>query len=144
MPSGVQLAFIVTGIILLIVILVGVGAGIVLALTATLSGSQGNRAEGEGDYQADRAATIEACKAALQAITARDIRLDATTGALHAHRPATGRSGGEDLIVRINTTRSDCHRVTIESRSTVPGTSIDWRQNRRNVAQFLAALASDE
>ncbi len=144
MSNLVQIAFVAVGIVLLVVILIGVGAGVVLATAAALGGGYGNRAEGEGDYRGDRAAALAAGKAALRAVGARDIRTDATTGAIHARRAATRWSGGEDLTVRISPAQPGRQRVAIESRSTVRGTTIDWRQNRRNVAAFLAALRSDE
>ena len=144
MSNLVQIAFVAVGIVLLVVIVIGVGAGVVLATAAAFGGGYGNRAEGEADYGGDRAAALAASKGALRAIGARDIRIDATTGAIHAHRAATRWSGGEDLAVRISPDQPGRQRIAIESRSAGRGTTIDWRQNRRNVAAFLAALASGE
>lgn len=140
MSSGVQIALVALGVILLFAVVIGVGVALVLGTTAALGGGYGNRAEGEGEFAGDRGAAIEAVKAALSAIDAREVALDATTGAIHARRPPSGHSGGEELIVRIEAAQPVRQRVAFESRSAVRGTRIDWRQNRRNVDAFLAAL----
>lgn len=140
MSTSLQIAFGALGIVLLFTILIGVGAALVLGTAAVVGGGYGNHAAGEREVATDRGAAIEAGKAALQAIGARDIALDATTGALHARRPPSGRSAGEELTVRIDAIEPHRQRVTVESRSAVRGTAIDWRRNRRNVDEFLTAL----
>lgn len=140
MSTSLQIAFGALGIVLLFTVVIGVGAALVLGTAAILGGGYGNRAAGEREIAADRGAAIAAGKAALHAIGGRDIGLDATTGALHARRPPSGRSAGEELTVRIEAIAPQRQRVTVESRSVVRGTTIDWHRNRRNVDEFLAAL----
>lgn len=117
---------------------------IILYTTSSLTGARGNRAARPEVYRGDESTLAAACHRALQSSGASDIAQPGPGIVLVGRKRGSLWSSGEILTVRIAGPLDDgtC-RVAVESRSAVPGTVLDWGQNRRNVAAFHACLAGE-
>lgn len=136
---AVLLAYIAIG-LLVLVALAGT-LGVLAYIISGLTHARGSRASQAESYRANEQAVMGACEAALRALGVRVVRQEGPGAALTGHKGPSLWSSGEVLAVRVACPPAgEWYQVEARSSSAAPGTTIDWGQNRRNVAAFHAQL----
>lgn len=139
---AVLLAYVAIG-LLLLVALAGT-LGLIAYITSGLTQARGSRASKAESYRASDQATMRACEAALRALGATGIRQEGPGTVVTGRKGPSLWSSGEVLTVRVACpTGGEQCQVEARSSSAAPGTTIDWGQNRRNVAAFHACLSRE-
>lgn len=127
---------------LLLLLALGGLLAIVLYMTAKLTGTRGNRARHASVYVAGEEALVAACAAALRCSGVASVRRGGPGIVFVGRTRPSLWSSGEELTVRVASAgHTGAKQVEVQSQSLMPGTTVDWGRNRRNVTTFHAHLA---